>query len=66
MALCVVITEPGIDLIFTENPIFFAGGIIIGHDKIAKKAERLLINFSSERVIDFQFIFSSLNLLLST
>ena len=45
MALCVVITEPGIDLIFTENPIFFAGGIIIGHDKIAKKTERLLINF---------------------
>ena len=45
MALSVVITEPGIDLIFTENPIFFAGGIIIGHDKIAKKTERLLINF---------------------
>ena len=67
VTLGVVIAQPSIYLIFTKNPIFLTGSIIISHDKIAEETKRFLIYFFKRARNGFPvhiqfFEFASINL----
>ena len=44
LALIIIVAQPRVDLILTENAILFLGGIIVCHYEIAQKPEWLLID----------------------